>query len=67
MRQPIQTTDAELYKEFGALTKDRARWEESIPYVASLRSEGTVKDVPANMVVAGTPAKTIREIKITEQ
>lgn len=28
--------EAKLYKELGALTKDRGRWEESIPYVSSL-------------------------------
>ncbi len=28
--------ESELYKELGALTKDRNKWEESIPYVSSL-------------------------------
>ena len=28
--------ESELYKELGVLTKDKSRWEESIPYVASL-------------------------------
>ena len=28
--------ESELYKELGALTKDKSRWEENIPYVASL-------------------------------
>ena len=36
-------TEAELYKELGALTKDRERWEESIPYVASLLKQDSVK------------------------
>lgn len=36
-------TEAELYKELGALTKDRERWEESIPYVASLLEHDSVK------------------------
>ena len=31
----MQTED-ELYKELGALTKARDKWEESIPYVSSL-------------------------------
>ena len=29
-------TESELYKELGALTRDRARWEAAIPRVASL-------------------------------
>ena len=33
----------ELYKELGILTKDKERWEESIPYVASLLSHESVK------------------------
>ena len=33
----------ELYKELGILTKDKERWEESIPYVASLLSHEAVK------------------------
>ena len=28
--------ESELYKELGTLTKDRERWETSIPYVSSL-------------------------------
>ena len=28
--------ESELYKELGVLTKDKSRWEESIPYVATL-------------------------------
>lgn len=36
-------TDSELYKELGTLTKDRERWEESIPYVASLLEHDSVK------------------------
>ncbi len=36
-------TEAELYKDLGALTKDRERWEESIPYVASLLKQDSVK------------------------
>lgn len=35
--------EAELYKELGLLTKDRDRWEESIPYVASLLGHGSEK------------------------
>ena len=30
--------ESDLYKELGALTKDQARWEASIPYVSSLLS-----------------------------
>ena len=36
-------TKAELYKELGALTKEKDRWEESIPYVSSLLTHESVK------------------------
>lgn len=36
-------TESELYKELGVLTKSRDRWEERIPYVASLLESGSVK------------------------
>ena len=36
-------TDSELYKELGELTKSKERWEENIPYVASLLSSGSDK------------------------
>ena len=36
-------TEAELYKELGALTKDKDRWQESIPYVSSLITHDSVK------------------------
>ena len=36
-------TEAELYKELGALTKEKDRWEESIPYVSSLLAHDSVK------------------------
>ena len=35
--------ESELYKELGALTKDRARWNESIPYVSSLLAHESEK------------------------
>lgn len=35
--------EPELYKELGKLTKDRDRWKESAPYVASLLSHDSVK------------------------
>ena len=35
--------EKELYKELGALTRERGRWEESIPYVASLLSHDSTK------------------------
>lgn len=28
--------DEKLYRELGQLTKDKARWKQKIPYVASL-------------------------------
>lgn len=36
-------TESELYRELGALTKDRARWEAWIPCVASLLAHKSVK------------------------
>lgn len=36
-------SDSELYKELGILTKDRDKWEESIPYVSSLLTHESVK------------------------
>lgn len=36
-------TESELYKELGILTKDKDRWEESIPYVSSLLAHESVK------------------------
>ena len=35
--------ESELYRELGALTRDRSRWEESIPYVSSLLARESVK------------------------
>ena len=35
--------EAELYKELGRLTKNRNRWEESIPCVSSLLAHSSVK------------------------
>lgn len=35
--------ESELYKELGALTKDKHKWEESIPYVSALLTHGSVK------------------------
>ncbi|HPY85398.1 MAG TPA: HEAT repeat domain-containing protein [Ruminococcus flavefaciens] len=35
--------ETELYKGLGKLTKDKERWEESTPYVASLLSHESVK------------------------
>ena len=36
-------SESELYKELGALTKDRTKWQESIPYVSSLLTCESVK------------------------
>ncbi len=35
--------ESELYKELGALTKDKGKWEGSIPYVSSLLAHESVK------------------------
>jgi HEAT repeat protein len=39
----IDMTEADLYNELGALTKDKDRWQESIPYVSSLLTHDSVK------------------------
>ena len=36
-------TEAELYRELGILTKDKDKWEESIPYVSSLLDHESMK------------------------
>ena len=36
-------TEAELYKELGALTNHKEKWRESIPYVSSLLTHDSVK------------------------
>ena len=36
-------TESELYKELGDLTRDKERWEENIPYVASLLAHDSTK------------------------
>ena len=36
-------SESELYTEFGILTKDKSKWEESIPYVSSLLGHESVK------------------------
>ena len=36
-------SESKLYKELGALMKDKSRWEESIPYVSSLLVHESVK------------------------
>ena len=35
--------ESELYKALGALTKDRSKWQESIPYVSSLLRHDSTK------------------------
>lgn len=36
-------TESELYKELGGLTKSKERWEENIPYVATLLTSESTK------------------------
>lgn len=36
-------TETEIYKELGVLTRNKERWEESVPYVASLLEHDSVK------------------------
>ena len=42
-REGFAMNEKELYKELGVLTKEKERWEESIPYVASLLDHGSEK------------------------
>ena len=35
--------ESDLYKDLGALTKDRSKWKDNIPYVSSLLSHESVK------------------------
>ena len=43
MRGDAGLSESELYRELGALTRDRDRWEESIPRLASLLPHESVK------------------------
>ena len=36
-------TEAEIYKELGALTKKKEKWKESISYVSSLLNHDSAK------------------------
>ncbi len=36
-------TESELYKELGGLTKSKERWEENVPYVATLLTSESTK------------------------
>ena len=36
-------TESELYKELGVLTRNKERWEENIPYFASLLTNESAK------------------------
>ena len=38
-----EMSESETYKELGALTKCKERWEECIPYVSSLLTSDSVK------------------------
>jgi len=42
-RDGAAMTDSALYRELGALTRDRGRWEAAIPYVASLLPSGSTR------------------------
>lgn len=42
-RKGFAMSENALYKELGVLTKEKERWEESIPYVASLLDHGSEK------------------------
>lgn len=42
-REGFDMNENELYKELGVLTKEKERWEESMPYVASLLDHASEK------------------------
>ncbi len=42
-RIPICMTESELYKSLGELTRNKERWKEGIPYVASLLTSDSVR------------------------
>ena len=42
-REMTVLNEAELYKELGILTREKNKWEESIPYVSSLLNHESVK------------------------
>lgn len=44
--------EADIYKELRALTKDKDRWKESIPYVSSLLTHDSVKRQDCGYVFA---------------
>ena len=37
------TTESELYKELGSLTKNKDQWEANIPYVSSLLADDSIR------------------------
>ena len=39
----MKTNESELYKELGRLTRDKPRWQESIPGVSSLLTHESVR------------------------
>ncbi len=43
LKGDIGLNESELYKELGILTRDKDKWEESIPYIAALLSHESVK------------------------
>ena len=46
-------TESELYRELGALTKNRSRWEAEIPYVERI-SAGRTHEVRAGLYGSAT-------------
>lgn len=41
--ETVDLNEAELYQELGVLTREKNRWEESIPYVSSLLNHDSAK------------------------
>ena len=42
-REDKRLTESELYQELGALTKDKSKWRDCVPYVSSLLAHESVK------------------------
>ena len=43
LKGDIGLNESELYKELGILTRDKDKWQDSIPYIAALLSHESVK------------------------
>ena len=62
-------TEAELYKELGALTKEKDRWEESIPYskVGIIGCGAVGGDIAIQLAMAGVETFIIMDYDVVEE